>query len=435
MVVRFVAALVLSTALVSVSALAQKTPTESGPRDLAAEIARLATLTDPQARLEGLDRLLAQSDQPTRGRGIVQMFRAGELYDKSGGERLAEAQTAIDEAMRLLPNEPEPMLLASEIYTYRGDPSRAADLWMAASKIAPDRARQSEIYDLKALLERLFTDGLYDKGDALLSQMVEVGHAGADTSLRSEAAAAQVRARIKSGDVAGAADAMRRVVSFGAFVDLYTDRLYGPIWPAMDRWTGGDLERQHDASLRAYRSDWRRNGLTNAAAYASSLLTSGVPATVVELFLPTAQAAVTEPLDQFYRAVLAQSVAGALIRLDRGDEAVALLSRLADQFDPEYASPSLTARATLAQTQLFLGRFDDAVATVERFSRDAEALMGTGNRSGLAATEMVRACARIARGDDETDVFVSLQPVLAGAPVSVQWEWYRCLGDVGSAGS
>ena len=70
---------------------------------------------------------------------------------------------------------------------------------------------------------------------------------------------------------------------------------------------------------------------------------------------------------------------------------------------------------------------------MERFKRDAPTLKGTGNKSGLAETEIVGACARIAGGEPAADLLAEMQPVLMGAPKSALLLWYECLEDERSA--
>ena len=421
-------ALMVAAAFVASTAHSQDRPAQDAAA-FSTEIARLGALTDAEAQLDGLDKLLKGLDTPSPSRAYVQYLRAGVLFNSL--DRAEDAQIAVDEALQLAPDTPAILLLASDFHTWRGNPGLAADLWMRASKIAPDLARQVDSYTLKSLLERLNTDRLSDKADALLVRMIAVGHPGADTGLRTEAAAARVRLLIDRGEVAGATEAMHGVLGFDTFLALYTDRRFEAIWPAMDRWTGGDLSRQHDASLRAERSDWKRNGLSSAAAYASSLTQANAASAALDLFLPSLNAAVAEDADEFYRALLANSVAGALRKVGRADEAVALLSSGADAFDPGNPSPGLTARASLANLYLSLDRFDDAIAQVDQFEKDSVALNGTGNKAGLAATEVVRACAAVAKGGgpQARDASASMLSNVRGAPPSVAWQWYSCVKD------
>ena len=269
--------------------------------------------------------------------------------------------------------------------------------------------------------------------DALVARMVAIGHPGLDTGLRTQAAVARVRRLLDRGDVAGAAEAMRSVVDFGSFVGLYTDRRYEALWPAMDRWTGGNLDRQQEASLRSYRADWKRGGLKAAARYAGHLPSPDGWPVVVDLFQPLAISQVDddEGLSPFYRAALATPVADALIGLGRTDEAVGLLTRLAGRFDPHNPAPGLTARANLANAQLTLGRYDAAVTTVDRFLLDARALDGAGNKLGLSQTKVIRACALVGAGRELEAVqsIHALQSTAGGVPPSVEWMWWSCHGE------
>ncbi len=423
------AALALSASPVA----AQPRPQPPGPEAaLLAELTRLEALPDLDARMAGLDRLLARQDQPTATRAFVQTIRASQLSNISG--RLDEAQVAIEDALRIAPDAPLTQLTAANILTYRHEEARAAELWMAASRAAPALAAETDPYDLEALLERLASAGLNDSADALVSRMVAIGHSGADTALRTNAAAARVRRRLEAGDIEGATEAMRSVVGFETFLSLYTDRRFEAIWPAMDRWTRGDLVNQQEASLRAYRSDSKRGDSKGASRYAAALTGPSSWPTVLKLFEPL-MTETGDEFDPFYQATLSTSVAQAMVGAGRPDDAVALLTRLADGFDPNNPAPGLTARANLAQTQLMLGRPAEALATTDRFREDAKSLMGGGNTSGLAATEVVRACALLGEGrkDEAERTIAELAIASRATPPAVAWDWFSCHGDTDAA--
>lgn len=407
-------------------------PVSASDSQLMAELALINRSDGDASRLEVVERLLRQPGRPARHQAILEFLRAGALFQLPG--RVEEAKRAVAKSLRLEPVNAPALLLSSEIQTYYGDPVVAANQWVEGSRLAPDVALQSSVYSLNALIGRLSDKARPDIVAALVARMVALDHPAATTEVRSKAAVARATDRVKTGNPPGAEQAMRDVVDFGGFLEMYLDRRFQPIWPAMERWIGGDLQRQRDASLRGHRADWRRNGLTSAPDYAFELAAAGADQAVVDLFLKTVRSPAEED-DPHQLARLASIVARTLLNLGRRDEALALLSRYSERMDEDDASPALTARANLAAMQLRLGRFAEARATVNRFVEDFEALNGSGNQGALLQTSMIAICAKFADGDSRarTQAREAAERLMADAPSSVRWAWVQCSRDTTGA--
>ena len=407
-------------------------PVSASDAELMAELTRIDRSDDSTSRLAGVERLLREPGRTARQRSILQFLRAEQLFHLPG--RADEAKQAVAESLRLVPVNAPALLLSSAIQTYQGDPVVAANQWIEASRLAPAIALRSSVYDLNALIGRLSDKARPDIVADLVSRMVALNHPAATTELRSSAAVARATDRIKTGNLSGAEQAMREVVDFGEFLELYLDRRYQPIWPAMERWIGGDLQRQREASLRGHRADWHRKGLTSAPDYASALTGARANQAIVDLFLKTVRSPAEED-DPHNLALLTNFVAISLRNLGRSDEALALLASHADRLDKNNAAPALTARANLAQMQLTLGRFTEARATVNRFIKDFKLLNGAGNQSALLQTGMIGTCAKFADGDvrAQAQAREEAERLMADAPTSVRWAWVQCSRDAQGA--
>jgi len=84
--------------------------TDAGDRAVMAEVASAISSRTPD--LARLDALLAKLPRPTPLRGMVQTVRAGVLANRQDA---GPAVTAIEEALRLLPDDPRPKLMAAGI--------------------------------------------------------------------------------------------------------------------------------------------------------------------------------------------------------------------------------------------------------------------------------------------------------------------------------
>ena len=116
--------------------------TDPGDRAVMAEAASAVASRTPD--IARLDAVLAKLPRPTPLRGMVQTVRAGVL---ANAKDPAPAVAAVEEALRLLPDDPRPKLVAAGIFTFAGSPQRAADLWILASRESPGFARMSDRYN------------------------------------------------------------------------------------------------------------------------------------------------------------------------------------------------------------------------------------------------------------------------------------------------
>ncbi|KHL25542.1 hypothetical protein PK98_02370 [Croceibacterium mercuriale] len=196
-----------------------------------AEVATIVASRAPD--LAQLDVALAKLPRPTPLRGMVQPVRAGLLAQ---ARQPAPAVLAVEEALRLLPDHPQSKLTAVSIFTFSGAPTRAADLWLQASREAPAAAQRTSSYLIDALLDRLRRIGDHERADRVGAPLSEIGYTVTKASDWSGSALARTRQAVRSGQQAEALQAVTAIGSPGHMMTLYVDRRYEALWPRIAEW-------------------------------------------------------------------------------------------------------------------------------------------------------------------------------------------------------
>jgi tetratricopeptide (TPR) repeat protein len=349
-----------------------------------------------------LDQLVTSLPRPTPFRGMVQLARVTALVQL---DRHDDAFQPIEEAIRLLPEHAIPKLIGAEIYTYSTNPSRAADLWLTASREDPEAARQINDYHVKSLLGRLEDEGDDRRADLVSNRLVEIGYAGGLTKDRSARALSVIQSKIKAADVTGAVALVPALVTPGHFVSLLVDKRYSKLWPAIEEWAGTRLEKQWPVYLATLDREWEASrSLDAAAAYANALVDVNDHAAVVAKFMPLLAPEKLLPSDADAE-YLAPIIAGALAKMGRANEGIELLRRLLLVWPPATDARGLNISANLARQQLFDSRTEDALKSITQVLADAAARGPLINRSALAAMHLVKACAlhKLGRTAELTD--------------------------------
>lgn len=236
------------------------------------------------ADLPRLDALLARLPNPTPLRGFVQLARG---IDLDRADRIPEAIAAAEEAVRLMPSQPGPKLLLSAVLTFAGEPRRAADLWLEASRMAPELAREGDGYLLNALIGRLNDVGDHQRADMVRARAAEIGFVASLAPVRSDAAVAQVNQAMRGKDVTAAAAAVRDILNPGDLAEFWVDKRFAPLWPAIEQTGGPDMTAAHGRWLAALRSEWQRDrNFQTATNYARALVAARAYGSVVTLFRP-----------------------------------------------------------------------------------------------------------------------------------------------------
>lgn len=424
-------ALLLATAAPSVAQVADPLAMTTDPADRAvmAEVASAVAGRSPD--ITRLDAVLAKLPRPTPLRGMVQTVRANVL---AAARDTGPAVAAVEEALRLLPDDPRPKLVAAGIYTFAGSPQRAADLWMQASRESPEFARMSDRYLMMALIGRLTDFGDRARADRISARLGEIGFSAGLAPERSATALARTREAVRSQRES---DALQGVAAIGDpddLLTLYIDRRYAMLWPRIAEWAGADLAAQSRRYLEELRGDWTAaDNFQTAAPYAGRLARLEAYAAVVGLFLPMFDR-VQPGAEQGGAEFLAPIVARSLAQLGRETEARALLSKIGAAMPADDMGNALNidgAYLTLAAAET---DWPQVVTRADTFLARARALGNNVNRSAVIQVQAWRACA-LWRTGRTADAQRATAEVLLGETVapSSAMNMHLCRGDSAAA--
>ncbi|AXJ95113.1 hypothetical protein DM480_05925 [Sphingomonas sp. FARSPH] len=405
--------------------------TDPADRAVMAEAADAVSSRKPD--LARLDAVLAKLPRPTPLRGMVQTVRAGALaMARDPGPAVA----AIEDALRLLPDDPRPKLVAVHIFTFSGSPQRAADLWLAASREAPDFARMTDRYVLDALTGRLAEIGDRARADRILAREGEIGYSAALAPERSGTALAATLEAMRAGKVDEAATHINAIADPDDLMTLYIDRRYAALWPRIAEWAGDDLSGQSLRYTQELRRDWvASDTFDTATPYARRLASLRAYDVVIKLFLPMFDR-VQPGGDVAGAEFLAPVVARALASTGRGAEARALLAKTAAAL-PDAAREGGNA-LNIDAAYLTLAWLDadwpDVIARSDAFLKQAKALGTNVNRNANLAVQARRACA-LFRAGREAEAQPAMAEVLLAQAVlpDPALDVLMCRGDTAGA--
>jgi tetratricopeptide (TPR) repeat protein len=423
-------ALLLTVATPSVAQVADPfTTTDPADRALAAEVASaLANGTPDRAEL---DALLAKLPRPTPLRGIVQTARAAALaVTRDTGSAVA----ALEEALRLLPDDPRPKLVATEVFTFSGSPQRAADLWMRASQESPDYALMSDRYVMMALVGRLTDLGDHARADRVRARLGEIGFSAGLAPERSGAALARTREAVRRNEESDALAAVTAIADPDDLLTLYTNRQYAMLWPRIAEWAGADLAPQSQRYLEELRADWAAaNDFDTATAYARQLADLEAYAAVAALFLPMFDR-MQEDTEVGGMEFLAPVVARSLMQLGRMAEAQALLAKAEAAIPGNQEGAALNIAASYLSLAAEETDWPQVVERADTFLKRARPLGSSINASALIQIQAWRACALSHMGRTSEAQQEGAQVLLAQAVVpGPAMEMLLCRGDEAAA--
>jgi hypothetical protein len=388
-VLRF--ALLLALAAPSSAQVANPFGIAADPTDQAmiAEVATvLANWRTPD--ISKLDAVLAKLPRPTALRGLVQTTRAAVL---GAGSDMAPAVAAIEDALRLLPDDPRPKMVATGIFTFAGSPQRAADLWMEAGRLSPEIARTSDRYVMSALIGRLNDIGDRGRADRVSARMGEIGFAAGLPNERSSAALARTREQVRANRIEDALSAVMAVTNPDDLLTLYTDRSYAMLWPRIAEWAGPDLAAQSRRYLEELKGEWTAaDDFRTATPYARQLASMGAYDVVVSLFYPMFDR-VRPDGEQEDAEFLAPVVARSLAFVGRDAEARALLAKIAAAMPQNDMGNALNIDGAYLSLAAVQTDWPQYVARADAFLARAQRLGSNVNRSASIQVQAWRACA------------------------------------------
>jgi hypothetical protein len=231
--------------------------TDASDRAVMAEAASAVASRTPD--IGRLNATLAKLPRPTPLRGMGQTARAGVL---ANARDAGPAVAAIEDALRLLPDDPRPKLVAAAIFTFSGSPQRAADLWMEASRLSPDFARMTDRYIVMAMIGRLTDIGDRARADRISARLAEIGFSNGLAPERSNAALAKTREAVRNQQQTDALLAVTTIGDPDDLLTLYIDKRYVALWPRIAEWAGPILPRKAGATSRSCARTGRRGTIS-----------------------------------------------------------------------------------------------------------------------------------------------------------------------------
>ncbi len=425
------ALLVLATPCVAQVAVQDPLVMTTDPADRAVMAEASSAISSRKPDIARLDAVLAKLSRPTPLRGMVQTVRA---YVLANSNTSALAVAAVEDALRLLPDDPRPKIVATNIFTFAGSPQRAADLWIAASRESPDYARSIDRYSMMALLGRLNDMGDRVRADRLSARLNEIGFSSGLAPERSAAALARTREALRARREGDALPDVTAISNPRDLLTLYVDRQYTVLWPRITEWGGPDLTAQSRRYLEELRSDWSAsNDFETAAPYAAKLFSLNASAAVVALFLPMFDG--IRPGSELVGVErLAPVVARALGVLDRYGEARALLAKVSAVRPEDGSGNELNIDGAYVTLALMQKDWPQVVLRSEAFLVRGKALGDSINRSAMIQLQAWRACAlsRTGRVDDGQQAAAEVVRFQAVLPDPVM-DMHVCRGDVAAA--
>ena len=406
-----------------------KMTTDAADRAVMAEVAGIVSSEKPD--IVRLNAVLAKLPRPTPLRGMVQTVRAGVL---ASAQDVGPAVAAVEEALRLLPDDPRPKMVAANIFTFSGSPQRAADLWMLASRESPDIARLMDRYVMMALVGRLTEIGDRSRADQVSARLGEIGFSAGLAPERSDAALASVREAMRTGRNE---DALLGVTAIGDPEDLltiYVDNRYKSLWPRIAEWAGPDLSAQTMRYLKELRGDWvAADNFITATPYARRLSTMHAKAAVVSIFLPMLED--LKPNENNEAAeLLAPIVARSLAEVGRETEARTMLQNVKGKMSPDNVSNALNIDAAYLTLATAIANWPLVITEADGFLSKAKSLGTSVNRSASMQVQAWRACALLHTGQmaaaELATAEVALDERLAPGPAM---NMFLCRGETAAA--
>ena len=390
---------------------------------------QLNQVSDNKAALIVLDRALGRLHEPTKLRGYVQYFRAPWLLDQG---RHAESVEAISESIRLLPGYSGPLITASQIYTYAGRPSEAADFLLRAIQLDPKEARKVDSYEVDALLGRLNIAGDDRRAETVGEKLLGIGWVGTDLDTSSNLALKAIKKKTAEGDIEGARSFVPKLVSPDHSRTLLVNNAYRQIWPDVERWAGQRLETQWPIYLNEARSRWKAsNSPDTLGPYVRALLMAGHDDTLIAEALPILTGKL-DPGEDYDLLFVAASVGRALARKGRWQDLNNLYAALDKVWPLGSDVNALNLAANRPNWLLHQGFYADALKAVDLAITEAKSHGTDVNADAIAGMYLTRACT-LHQLHRDADARVSANVALPALRARHTAYLYLCLDDRRSA--
>lgn len=370
--------------------------------------------TNDGAVIAELDSQLGKLREPSAARGAVQWLRAIALREDA-----ARAVPAIEEAILLLPDQSGPLFVAFSIFTNLDQSAKAADYLLGAGRIDPQLLARIPEFDVWSLVRRLTAQGERARLARVSERLLEVGWVGERVGTRSLLAAAAVEGLAARGETQRARQLITQIVVPGEAMKLLIDKRYETLWPDVQRWAGGKLEKIWPLYLRQVRARWETQRSEVAALeYFEALSAADHDATILWEIAPL----LSGPIDakknpQF--VFLVPQVARVLARQGRWTEVDALFERAEKLWPLGSDAGALNISANRARYLAYAGRMPEALRLMDAAIADATKRGGEVNSDALAGMHVARACmlSELGRAGEAASSFELVQK--QGTPMQV----------------
>lgn len=348
----------------------ERSPPAAEERIALPHVADALRAASPVARRVSLDTALYLLPRPTRFRGAVQCVRGSALLSADAVANRAAGTAAIDECYRLNPDVPLAQRMRADVAFMNEDFRTGATLLTKALRAEPGLARGLGDDQLDSVFRRLGYAGAIAERRELVVALSGTDAARDNVARYSGWVRAAVLDRVERGDLSGAATLLPYVADPADGLTMLVDRRYAPLWPRIDEWAGGTLERQRDAMVEAARAAYAADrGLKRARGLAEVLARTG-HAPEAATMLAQAVAAFGAPRDDYDYARAVVKLAGVTALAGERD-AGRILAPLRAGLAKGVTGPMLVNIVpNLAVVQIALGRPADAIATLDRYPSD-----------------------------------------------------------------
>jgi len=290
------------------------------------EMARLSDRGDVAAVLKKLDAGLATYVDPGSERGLLLGLRAAALEDM---DKPAEALADIDQAVAMVPDEPDIRFRQATLQRSVGKNADAARTMIFIADAFPDELAGLNIRWVGSLIRDL--DGDKNMQFELAMALASRGYDLADQPGRVDWIVAYAILGLIERDRDDEARALvPRLIDTSTIIEMMIDRRYESLWPALEAKAGPQARTALAAERAAIEAAWRRDpgNIERTADYANSLQAAGRPLDAVNLGAPLVadMAKIAQQGEPGFWLVNAQ--AQALASAGRVDEADALFRKL-----------------------------------------------------------------------------------------------------------
>lgn len=335
---------------------------------LAAQAMQATDITEAEQLLE---RALALLPKPGDERSMIACTLASRLYGESGTNRAYERKAVIgaDECLRQRPDDPNAQMLAGMARISFGRARQGGSLLVAAIKANPALLDGQEVSGMQSIFRQLSYQNEKPRLAELRKLLLQANFGKDDPQFFGDLAIEVIADNVSRNANGEAVALLPQVMAPEYGLRLLIDRRFEPIWPMIEQWAGGNLERQRDAMLAAARGQFRiEPSLANRTVLAQALATTGHRTEAIALL----GEAVDDPKlwdegdERFFLSMLTTKYVRLLAFEDRVPEALAAAERISAANSIDRFPPIRNIMPNLAFVLIQVGRDQEALDLIKR---------------------------------------------------------------------